>query len=77
MSLMVSIQIKQKIAESRLGAVVTLAHLTKDGRHLIMVESGNLCIWDLPNLTRDVSSFRTFFIVPVNTQSMGTYRKIN
>ena len=31
MSLMVSIQIKQKIAESRLGAVVTLAHLTKDG----------------------------------------------
>ena len=62
---MVSIQIKQKIAESRLGAVVTLAHLTKDGRHLIMVESGNLCIWDLPNLTMLSKQFMPDQIVQV------------
>ena len=65
MSLMVSIQIKQKIAESRLGAVVTLAHLTKDGRHLIMVESGNLCIWDLPNLTMLSKQFMPDQIVQI------------
>ena len=62
---MVSIQIKQKIAESRLGAVVTLAHLTKDGRYLIMVESGNLCIWDLPNLTMLSKQFMPVQIVQV------------
>ena len=44
-------QIKQKIAESMVGAVVTQAKLTRDGRHLVMVESGNVCIWDLTNLT--------------------------
>lgn len=44
-------QIKQKIAESMVGAVLTQAKLTSDGRHLVMVESGNVCIWDLTNLT--------------------------
>ena len=59
------IQVKQKIAESRLGAVVTLAKLTKDGRHLVMVESGNLCVWDLPNLTMLSKQFMPDQIVQI------------
>ena len=34
-----------------LGAVVTVAKVTKDGQFLIMIESGNLCIWSLANVS--------------------------
>ena len=44
-------QIKRKIAESMLGAVVTHAQLTSSGQYLVMVESGHLCVWNLETLT--------------------------
>lgn len=56
---------KQKIAESMLGAVVSLARLTRDGGHLVMVESGNLCIWDLPNLTMKSKEFISDHIIDI------------
>ena len=43
--------IRNKIAESMLGTVVSLARLTGDGQHLLLVESGNFFIWNLVNLT--------------------------
>ena len=44
-------KIRNKIAESMLGSVVSLAKLTKDGQYLLLVESGNLCIWNLTSLS--------------------------
>ena len=44
-------KIRNKIAESMLGSVVSLARLTKDGQHLVLVESGNVCIWNLTSLS--------------------------
>ena len=40
-------QIKRKIAESMLGAVVTHAQLTSSGQYLVMVELGYMRKYDL------------------------------
>ncbi|XP_076047272.1 NACHT and WD repeat domain-containing protein 2 [Oratosquilla oratoria] len=34
-----------KLADSPLGAIVTHAEITKDGRHIVATESGNVLIW--------------------------------
>ena len=58
-------QIKCKIAETMLGAVVTLAKLTKDGTYLLMVESGCFCIWKLDTMSLAYKEFISEAIVDI------------
>lgn len=48
-----------------LGAVVTIAKLTKDGQFLIMVESGKFCVWSLSNLSMVFKEFISEAIVDI------------
>ena len=48
-----------------LGAVVTLAKLTKDGAYLLMVESGCFCIWKLDTMSLAYKEFISEAIVDI------------
>lgn len=42
-------KLMDKLAYNALGAIVTHALITKDGRHILAAESGSIIIWEWPN----------------------------
>lgn len=49
-------KLKARLADSPLGAIVTHALITSDGRYIVSAESGHLLIWN--RLTQQVNQFK-------------------